>query len=161
MYINNSFIQNTLPREVGAVRGQLGQWLYKRYWLPVMLLATGRLRYCPYKRKIFAAGSLLAEAFSFFSRKVCCVSADKLPAAAILLFIRAPSLPAAITYIQGRRQSRRPASNFCGFLHHENASCGRLAVHFAYAIICIYTEEVYTLWLMHYTNTRGCWRETF
>lgn len=146
MYINNSFIQNTLPREVGAVRGQLGQWLYKRYWLPVMLLATGRLRYCPYKRKIFAAGSLLAEAFSFFSRKVCCVSADKLPAAAILLFIRAPSLPAAITYIQGRRQSRRPASNFCGFLHHENASCGRLAVCSAYAIICnIQEQEVYIL----------------
>ena len=135
--------------------------IYIVYWLPVMLLVTGRLRYCPYKRKIFAAWSLLAEAFSFFSRKVCYVPADKLPAASIFLFIRAPSLPAEITYIQGRRLRRRPASNFCGFLHHQNASCGRLAVHFAYAIICIYTEEVYTLWLMHYTNTRGCWRETF
>nr|DAE14984.1 MAG TPA: hypothetical protein [Siphoviridae sp. ctf8W5] len=43
MYINNSFIKITLPREVGALLGQLGLWLYKRYWLPVIVLATDRL----------------------------------------------------------------------------------------------------------------------
>lgn len=64
--------------------------IYIVYLLSVIVLATGRLRYCPYKRKIFAAGSLLAEAFSFFSLEACYVSADKLQADAILLFIRAP-----------------------------------------------------------------------
>lgn len=63
-------MQNTLPRDVGAVWGQLGQWLYERYWLSVIVLVTDRLRYCPYKRKLPAV-SLLAEAFLFFSRKVC------------------------------------------------------------------------------------------